>query len=150
MARAHHFKAKHLIAAMAVQNIDQFSERFSPPHGQAYFRDLWGGLGLDLPEDERVSSDGLAIVSQQLKGGQSALVLRFPEPQERNEAHFLAVLQPQPGVGLVIGLERSLNPMTQEVSTALVGWSGQDRFNFGRSPNSNFESFISAVEELLA
>jgi hypothetical protein len=150
MPRAHHFKAKHLIASMAVQSIDKFWERFTPPDGQAYFRDLWGGLGLDIPEEERVSSDGLSVVSQELKGGHLALILKLPEPHERNEAYFLAVLQPQPGVGLVVGLERSLNPMTQELSTALVGWSAQGRFNFGKSPQPNFESFICAVEELLA
>ncbi|KQZ30484.1 hypothetical protein [Duganella sp. Root1480D1] len=150
MPRSHHFKAKHLIAAMAVQSIDKFLERFSPPDGEDYFRALWGGLGLDLPEEERVGSDGLSVMSRELKGGHSALILTLPEPQERNEAYFLAALQPQPGVGLVVGLERSLDPMTQEPMTALVGWSTQGRFNCGKSPQPDLASFILEVEELLA
>ena len=148
--RAHHFKAKHLIAAMAVENIDKFLERFSPPEGDAYFRALWGGLGLDIPEEERVSSDGLAVDSRELKGGQSALILTMPEPRARNEAYFLAILQSQRGAALVFCLEQSRNPMTQESTTALAGWTTQGRFNTGMSPPPNLDSFVLAVEELLA
>ncbi len=150
MPRDHHFKAKYLLSAMAVQDIGKCFERFSPPQGQSYLQDLWGGLGLEVPADQRVDGEGLRVTPHEFKNGCPALVLTLPAPQERNEAYFLAMLQPQPGVGLVMALEHSWDPMHQVPSTALVGWSAQGRFNCGPGPAPDLPSFLAAVEAVLA
>lgn len=148
MPRTHHFKAKYLITLMAMNNSDQFLEHFTPPSGRAYFQGIWDGLGLDIPEEERVSSDGLAVVSHTLKNGQQVIILTFPEPKESNEAYFLAV-PPQPEGGFVIGLESSFNPMTQTFATAFVAWTSEGRMRFADSPSPTIDAFIDAIENLL-
>jgi hypothetical protein len=147
--RDHHFKVKTILASMAIQDIERYFKTFSSPGGPEYLEDLWNGLGMELPEAQRIDSHGLNISVHTLKNNLQAIAITLPEPQRRNEAYFLAAIRLPNGMGLMIGLERSVHPMTSEVITMLVGWSPQGRMNFGPGPLPTMEAFLEAVSAVV-
>ena len=149
--REHHFKFKHLLVSMALEDPSRFISKFAAPDATEYLSMLWQAVGAELRDSEPIAPEGIAVRKHQLDTEPDAVYVTLPPAVGRNEALFIAVVRPKDADSdtFVFALERSLNPIAQEPSTMLLGFSRQSRCNFGPADaNPTLDDFINRVDEL--
>lgn len=111
-------------------------------------RTTWTGVGEALPPEDRLAPDGLAAELRSLGAGEAILV-RFPPPAHVTEAYLaLVVLEPGPDVRYFL-LEHGWN-LDDSPRTVLGEWTEQAHLNLGDGPAADADTFVAAVERLLA
>ncbi|MGW1988916.1 hypothetical protein [Embleya sp. NPDC001921] len=120
--RRHHYRFAHVVfrsiaprnaAGLLAAPLDELTARTT---------NLWVGVGSRLPEEQRLSAEGLAMSHVPLGAG-SGLLVRMPPALFPPEAHFALVAGPD-----VVGeprhfvLEESLDVATRKRATVLGAW----------------------------
>ncbi|HVT81277.1 MAG TPA: hypothetical protein VHM90_11535 [Phycisphaerae bacterium] len=138
---------KHMLGSMALQKPDRFFSTFGPAGDRAYLADLWNGMGMELPENERVSSDG---ISSELFGfnGYEMLLVTMPAATEPNEAYFVVVVRKGEECR-VFFLERSGGWGKLALGTMVAELSAGGRRNRGTGPEPLAGNFVEFVRQLL-
>ena len=147
--RAHHLRMKYLLADFAVGEPVAFVNAFGGEGGVQALRKFWAQVGEDLPEDDRVGEDGIAIDRLRVgEDGPSMLMLSLPAPQQRNEVYFLAVIvRPQPV--RVFYLEKSVQPDGREL-TMIAERDARGRYNWGPGCEPDPRQFAALLASLRA
>jgi hypothetical protein len=151
-ARAHHFQLKYLLGQMALQDPARFFATFGEGGDPHYFEDLWHGIGENFPVEERVPGHGASMWHRPAltPNATETIVLSLPEPQAQSEAHFVGVFRVFGDRCRVFFLERSLNPMTKEVTTVLAELSSSGRANWGPGSAPVLEDFVRQADAINA
>jgi len=151
-ARAHHFQLKYLLGQMALQDPARFFATFGKDGDPHYFADLWNGVGANFPVEEQVPSQGASMWHRPGRPPNSteAIVLSLPEPQAQSEAHYIGVFRLSDDRCRVFFLERSVNPMTKEVTTVLAELSSNGRANWGPGSAPVLEDFVRQADMIIA
>ncbi|MFJ8738604.1 hypothetical protein ACIRL2_04460 [Embleya sp. NPDC127516] len=148
--RQHHYRFAHVVfrsialrnaAALLAAPLDELTARTT---------NLWIGVGSRLPEEQRLSAEGLAMNHVPLGAG-SGLLVRLPPALFPPEAHFALVLGPDVvGEPRYFVLEESLDVVTRERATVLGAWDEEAHLNLGPGPAADPDAFVSAVAARLA
>ncbi|GCD98646.1 hypothetical protein [Embleya hyalina] len=147
--RPHHYRFAHVVfRSIALRNaagllaapLDELNTRTA---------DLWVGVGGELPEEQRLPADGLALSHVPLGAG-TALLVRFPPALHPPEAHFALLLGPDVvGEPRYFVLEESLDMFTRARVTVLGAWNTDTHLNLGPGPAPEADAFVAAVEARL-
>ncbi|WP_406278443.1 hypothetical protein [Embleya sp. NBC_00896] len=148
--RQHHYRFAHVVfRSIALRNaagllaapIDELNSRTV---------DLWIGVGSALPEEDRLSADGLALSHVPLGAG-TGLLVRFPPALYPPEAHFALLVGPDVvGEPRYFVLEESVDVFGGGRSTVLGGWDEDTHLNLGPGPAVDADAFVAAVAARLA
>jgi hypothetical protein len=137
------FRIKYILGGMALSNASRFLATFRGEGGLAYLRDLWGGLGLELEESNRVPGDGINI---EIQG--EVLVLRLPEPRRQNEAHAVGVAGTSDSLR-VFFLEKTAAPPEPPFAAMIIELMSDGRANFGPLGDTTTASFAQRIAEIV-
>ncbi len=139
-SRTHHMQMKYIIAQLALQNTDRFFATFGAGGDPSYLANLWEMMGEELPADERVPSEGVALWYRGEKDAPEVIVLTLPPPAARNEAYFVGVVRIE-GKCRVFCLERALMPSSGEEFTIVSELAADGRSNWGPGGDPVVEEF---------
>jgi hypothetical protein len=141
-------QAKYLLAQMALQDVDRFYATFGASGDTEYLPKLWTAIGHQFPPDQRVASDGLTTFRSDSDGVVDHIVICFPTPQRRNEAHFVAVIKLAHQTR-VFCLEKSENSMTGHETTVVSELAKHGRVNWGDGCEPNADQFVDHINALI-
>ncbi|QWF16287.1 hypothetical protein [Lysobacter capsici] len=148
--RAHHMKAKYMLASSALQDPVWFVNTFAADSGEEALRKYWRLLGEDLPDEDRVEGEGLQVDRVRLGAdGPKLLVLTLPAPQRRNEAYYLAAAL-LPGKLRFFCLESSLSAIDGSATTVLAELAPEGRYNWGPGSVAQVRDFVESLGALLS
>lgn len=149
-ARQHHMIMKYQLARMAIQDPARFLATFGPEGDSGYLFDLWTAIGEKCPPTERVASSGLSTSHQTREHGSETLVIIFPPPVRRNEAHFLAIPRLASGQCRVFALERSA-PSSEGAETALLAeFAPNARSVWHMGATKNIADLVSQIDAIIS
>jgi hypothetical protein len=134
----HAFRAKIQLARMALENPRRFVTTFEGEGGTAYLRDLWGGLGLPYPAEERVPFEGAVIARHG-----DVLVLWLPTPRGENEPYAVALAGTR-----VFLLEKGRTPPDPPSTGWVAELSAEGRANHGLVSEHTAAAFVARITEL--
>jgi hypothetical protein len=132
-----------MLAAMAFEDPSRFAATFRAPTGVTYLQKLWDGLGRELPQETRVSGSTASIELTD-----EIILLRLPEPCERNEAFAVAVAFGGEGPRVFL-LERSEIPSLPHIRAMVAEVSPNKRSNLGPLDDTDNAAFIARVREII-
>lgn len=147
--RAHHYVFAHReLLALA------FDPRFFPlatgHRGREFVTGFWDHVGSNLPPEEQLPGDGLAV-RVETRSGRTIVVVRLPGAERMAEAHLVAVVRGLPGEPPVryFTLELGLAGGTHSVRTVLCEWREGTHLNYGDGPPVDEGAFLDAIDPRL-
>ena len=148
--RKQHIAFKYSIVSMALADPNRLSSSLGSDDGEKYLVALWDSIGDRLNPTERVPSTGLAVTTIGNEDSARLFFVRFPKPEFRNEAYYVAAVPGEADRLLfrVFGLEHSMLPATGEDLFMVVEWNGMQRFNYGPAENATLAALTSAIEQI--
>jgi len=150
--RQHHYIFGHVAMRSLTQSDPaQMLAVLASPRAQEFLESLWGRVGEDLPEGDRVDAAGLGVVMEALDDGGPVAIVTLPEPAGMTEAHMIAVAGTSSGCRFIT-LEYTLSALDESATpqTVLCEWSDQAHLNFGEGPEPTRAAFLAAVKKLVA
>ena len=149
--RAHHFQMKYFVAKLALQNPVRFFDTFGPDGDKDYFTDLWKAFGGQLEPAEKVPHDGASVwTSPAGPAGHEVIVLTFPVPEARGEAHFVGAVRLSESGCRVFCLERAEGESPRQPDTVLSELAPHGRANWGTGPAPVREDFVARVRSIVS
>lgn len=154
--RHHHYLFAHrLIPTLFFQDTLQFVSLLQRD-GLRFLEFWWRRVGEDVPQEERLSADGLGYTIREVAHGWVAVVIMMPLPQGMTEAYFVGLFFRPEGETLiprVFTLEKTMSylPTTTETPmTVLCEWTatGAHR-NTGKGMAPELETFLAAAALLV-
>jgi len=152
--RAAHQRFKWYVIGEALLDGPGFAAKYGAPDGVDQLHELWAAANLELPAEERLSSEGLGL---EVLGDRAAPIVFVmpPPPRARNEAFTIALI---PGTGTPVryrafAIERAVYPRSGEPLVFVVETDRNRRRNFG-PPNDEAASdasraaFVAAILEI--
>ncbi|MFD8783652.1 hypothetical protein [Kitasatospora sp. NPDC059599] len=147
--RPHHYRFAHLVLPGLARDRGPHLVDGDPDRDvAAELAALWDDFGKQLPDAERLPSDGLRG-SRITLGAHRLLVVVLPRPAAPAEAYYTAVVQPE-GTGhcRYFTMEHAVNPFTGEPYTVLGEWADGSHLNLG-SAEPGLSAFLAAVVTVL-
>lgn len=151
MPRPHHYLFAHrVVPAMFFADPLKFLDTLEN-NGEGLLNFLWGKIGQDMKEEDRLEPEGLGFELRQLGNGVRVGVIRLPKPKGLSEAYLTAaVYQAAEGAQeerrRYFTLERGMT-LRGKLGTVLGEWEGvKNHLNFGDGPDPQVGSFVEAIE----
>lgn len=152
--RAAHQRFKWYVIGEALLDGAAFAAKYGAADGIDQLHELWAAANLELPLEERVAPEGLAL---EVHGDRAAPIVFVvpPPPRARNEAFSIALI---PGTGTPVryrafAIERAVFPRTGDPLVFVVETDRNRRRNFG-PPSDEAQSdasraaFVAAILEI--
>ena len=152
--RAAHQRFKWYVIGEALLDGPSFAAKYGAPDGSERLHELWAAANLELPVEQRIPPDGLAL---EVHGDPTAPIVFvvLPPPRARNEAYSIALV---PGTGAPVSyrafaIERAVFPKTGEPLVFVVETDRNRRRNFGppndaAAADASRAAFVAAILEI--
>jgi hypothetical protein len=152
--RRHHQAFKYRVHREALADGGRFAVTFAAPDGAARLAELWDAVGAELPPEERLPADGLALTCKG-EPASPVVIVTMPAPLNANEAYYHLAI-PAAAEGLVFrffALEKAVFPKTGEPLVFAVEMRRDARDNYGppsddRPNDPHFGLFCGAVLDI--
>jgi hypothetical protein len=158
MPRHHHYLFAHrALYACACEEPQKTITLLSSDDAQDFLEGLWTHVGEQLPDEDRLTFEGLSSRVARLDEKHMVALVTMPEPQGTTEAHFVAIIFTPPQRSLFgrkktdlryITLERGME-LSGESRTVLCEWRDDSHLNYGNGPEATEVAFLEVVQGMV-
>ena len=147
----HYFFAHRYLPGMFQSEPGQFMSMLAS-NGLPFVHFMWDRAGQQMPPDDRLAPDGLALSMHKSVQNIEVAIISLPKPENTPEAHFVApAYHPEVNGQLFTRyytLEFTLLGSNQP-GTMFCRWSDTTHMNMGDGPRPDLNEFLNKIEERL-
>jgi hypothetical protein len=128
-----------------------FFSTFAAENGSDNLVKVWNGTGMQLPEEDRMSADGLSLAIDAEENYRTILIT-FPQPTTSNECHYVVAITPitDNSALRLFGLEMAEQSSAFPNSTAIVEWTKIGRNTYFKSSAADQAEFLTRIRRLVS
>jgi len=151
LAREHHYVFAHRMLPDMVNFPGSFTELVAEGKFGMTLRGLWDQFGASLPEQDRISSDGIDATGVDV-GGVPGMLITLPPAKHWTEMYAALVVPLDPiDERRFFTLERQLNDGSGEPGTMICERRENSHGNFGPGPEgADYDGFIARIARVLS
>lgn len=158
-ARRHHYEFAHLALPAIIQHHrKKMLGTLVSTHADEFLHQVWEQIAEELPEEEKVDSEGLHCSLYNLDE-YAVIIFTMPTPICMTEAHFTSVvfgpftdIEPDQINSLpyrYFTLEATCDREGNDVGAVMCEWREGDHGNFGSGPEATEEAFLEAIKSIV-
>ncbi|MEM6990968.1 MAG: hypothetical protein AAF721_10735 [Myxococcota bacterium] len=149
---AHHLYAHRGLPHTFLRNPPGILQILASEDALEFLSGMWGVVEKELPPEEHIGSDGLAIGVFPMENETHAAVVTMPRPQREFEAFYVALvakLEGNDAFARVFSLVLT-SPPTTDPEAAILEWNAQGEHEFvEQRADVDPGAFVDAIETVL-